>query len=187
MKITNTNFLNFSATIPKIKLQVQNKTSKEFIPATFYLVDGEDILDYKEFQLGSEWEYGDVLSKSTQRHHSFNHHYKIKTDNNETIAICRVGDLYANAYDIEYLESKPNSNYKYSGRAILACIAKEILNWGGNTLKVLDPLASAYSFYEETCGFNCKGKHPQMNKKDMEEFITRTEKDIGCELLDIKS
>lgn len=181
----NISNLTFSATIPKTKLQIQKRDTKEFIPAIFYEVDGKDRYDFLEFQLGNNWDFGSILAKSTQNNHPFEHHYKIKTIYGETVAICRTCDLYDKAYDVEYLESKPNSNYKFAGRAILACIAKEILNQNGNTIKVLDPLASAYSFYEDACKFNCKGKYPQMNKKEMQDFISRTQEDIECKFIDI--
>ena len=114
-------------------------------------------------------------------------HYEIKTDDDETIAICRTWQTGENSCDIEYLESKPDSQYHFAGQTILASIAKEELKRNCEKLTVLSPIASAYSFYKKACGFRYNDDFLEMNKYELQDFIKRTEQKTKHKLEEIKN
>ena len=168
MKITNLNNINFSAIIPRVNLNVQNKNTKDFVPATLYEIDCKDKDDYKEFgRLQNNWEYASSMKYSVLLNHDkakYNtpirqQYWEIKTPENETLAICRTFRLDGDYYDVEYLESKPESDYKFAGQAILAGITKALQEKNIKGLTVSEPVRSAIKFYEEKCGFPYRDYH----------------------------
>ena len=183
MNLTLNNHLSFKAILPKTKLQVQNKKTGEYVPAAFYEIDCKDRFDCLEFKkLPSSWWYGESLCNSVfGNYHSAMkndyrmRHYEIKTDDNEVLAICRTWQVDKKTCDIEYLESKPHSDYRFAGQAILASIAKEELNRGCEKLTISSAISSAYPFYERTCQFRCEDECLEMNRQELEYFIQRTE------------
>ena len=190
MKISNNSNINFKAIVPKRKLQVQNKKTKEYVPATFYEIDCKDKIDFIEMKkLPITWWYGQTLCNSIfgNYHSAINNdyrmrHYEIKTNDDDILAICRTWQVDKNTCDIEYLESKPHSEYRFAGQAMLASIAKEELNRGCKKLTISSAISSAYPFYERTCLFRYEDESLEMNKKELKEFIKRTEDRIKCKL-----
>ena len=181
MKISNHN-ISFKAVIPKYKTTVQNKQTGKFEPALFCEVDCKNKNDYKIFsKLGDSWEYASCLETSAEWKYGNQKakfddprgHYIIKKENGEILAICRTFEQYGKTR-IDFLESKPESQYRFAGQMILAGIAKEAIKKGSKTIVIESPVAGSDRFYEGICGFKEEDRGFVLKEEDLINFSKRT-------------
>ena len=146
----------------------------------FCEVDCKNKNDYRIFaKLKSDWEYASCL-ENTARWKYINQkvgfddtrgHYLLMRKNGEIISICRTSQEKEDL-KIDYLESKPQSNYRFAGQMILAGIAKEAIKNACTRMTVPVPVSDAWDFYEQACGFREFGTGLVMDQNDMINFIS---------------
>ena len=89
--------------------------------------------------------------------------------------------------NIEYIETKPNNEYKYVGQAMVTAIGRETIARNGYTLTVLTPIDEAIPFYTNACGFKVFGDFfLRMNQNQILELIKRTEQKTNASIIDLK-
>lgn len=184
MKLSTQN-IAFKAIIPKFKTQVLNKKSKKFEQVTFCEVDCKNKNDYKIFsKLAKTWDFGACLKQSAQwKYENFTagrddrrNHYILRKKNGEIIAICRTSNTPDNI-QIDFLESKPNSKYRFAGQMIISSIIKEAFKKNCNEIVIPAALNGTDDFYMGACGFRKVGKKSEtkvdfiMGEKEMMNLV----------------
>ncbi len=173
--------ISFKAVVPRSKTKVQNKETGKFEPAIFCEVDCKDRYDCITFsKLSSDWEYAQGIESSAEWKY-FNQtngysdarcHYILKKRNGEILAICRTTEE-CGEIRVDYLESKPESKYRYAGQMILSGIAKQGIKKGYHSMIVPSPVRGSERFYNDICGFKTIGKMHIMGNQDLIEFSKR--------------
>ena len=177
MKIPN---ISFGKKIPLAKCQIQNKTTGEYTPATFYEVDCKDEEDYKEIKrLSVNWKYKYHIEDNMETKHlspkSNLFFYQIRGNNDKLLAMSQVEESNG-IYDVNYISREPNCKYRYVGQTMLACIGREVNRKKGDRLVITRTTSDARPFYTDICGFEELGTFMlKMNNSQIAQFINQTE------------
>ncbi|MBQ9149926.1 hypothetical protein IJX73_03240 [bacterium] len=184
------NSISFGAKIPTTRCQILDKQKNEFIPATVYEYDCNDIEDVYEIgDLDESWQFGeDVASKMHAKYLKRNtpkaenniHYYSLKTGN-EVVSICQTQEN-DRSIGVKLIESSHDGKYKYAGQAMLASLGAKALSEENQTLKICGALPEAYHFYEDVCQFRCTtpgynilGYQFDTTRDELADFVDRTE------------
>ncbi len=177
--------ISFGKRIPKMQFQIQRKDTNEFEPAIFSEVDCKDEEDYSEVKsLDRRWTFNEhiakgIAQKSTSqkylREKSNISVYEMQDRNGHIIGIAQT-QTRNGVCNIEYIESKPNNEYRYVGQSMVAAIGKETLDKKCYKLTVDAPVDDAMPFYINACGFRKQGEFSlKMNIAQMCKLIKQTE------------
>ena len=170
--------ISFNGVIKKSKTKVQNKQTGKFERAYFCEVDCKDRYDCQIFgKLSYDWEYAQGIATSAEwkygnakkGYEDPRGHYILKKRNGEILAICRTSEEYGEI-KVDYLESKPQNNYRFAGQMILAGIAKEGIKKGFTRMIIPSPVQGTHCFYNGACGFQLDNKEYIMEKEGMVSF-----------------
>ena len=188
--------ISFGKKIPIALAQIQNKKTEEFEQATIYQIDCKDKSDILEIKKDMEgWTFPcefalnvELKHKLQNRHSEDNHSfYILQNQNCETIGRVDIRKWDNKLFSVEWLDTKENSGYRYVGQTILATAAKEAIEEGGKSFAVLSAMEDAIPFYTDICKFTDCGKSGfYMDKKQMQDFITRTEKRTQGSIINLK-
>ena len=172
------NNISFRAVVPKTRTKVQNKETGKFETAIFCEVDCKDKYDCRIFEkLGYDWEYAQGIATSTEWKYGNTKkgyrdprgHYILKKRNGEILAICRTTEEYGEI-KVNYLESKPKTNYRFAGQMILAGIAKEGIKKGYERMIITSPVKGTSYFYNGACGFKPVEKEYILEDEELVSF-----------------
>lgn len=187
--------ISFGARIPIAKCQIQNTITKEFEPALIYEIDCNDRSDIDTFVMPeNEWNYAKCVQGSladsmmmeaiynVPRKSSF---YLLQNQNGETLGISEVEKSFDDNYNLAYLDTKKDKNYKYVGQTLLATVAREAFKKGTKLFTVYGAALSALDFYTDICGFKDSGLYtPIMERGEIPAFVNRTEKRTQARIID---
>ena len=190
--------VSFGQKIPIALTQIQNKKTEKFEPATIYevdCIDERDHLDVKKDR--SDWNFSWQIADNMHcKYVLFNHYnhndeknlfYVLQNQNYEELGRIHIEEKNNNSFAIEWLDTKNNNGYRYIGQTLLATVAKEILSKGGKSFIILGAMDDAVPFYKDVCQFTDCGKYGfHMDEKQMQEFISRTEKRTNGPIIDLK-
>ncbi|MBQ4646317.1 MAG: hypothetical protein IJB79_03110 [Candidatus Gastranaerophilales bacterium] len=179
--------VSFSALIPKEKTALQNKKTGEFEPAIFCEVDCKDKNDYQIFtplkesweyglclELTSNWKYGNYANKIPDPRG----HYILQKESGEILAICRTTEADG-TIRIDYLESKPQTVYRFAGQMMLSRIAKEGIKKGYKKLTIPYPVEGTERFYKNACGFKEQNDGYIMENEELIDFVANSPRKIN--------
>ena len=111
--------------------------------------------------------------------------YIAKVGDNEPLGFCAVFENDG-VKTIKYIETKPNTKYKYVGQGIIAAIAKEALKNGDEHLEITNPYKETIDFFVDKCGFNKKtDKILYMKAEELEDFIKKTQEKTSTNVIDL--
>lgn len=188
--------ISFGKRIPKMQFQIQKKDTKEYVPAVFSEVDCKDEDDYNEVKnLDRKWTFRNHIAQAIEEKDVVQRFFKQKSNKSIYEMHDEQGQLIGIAQtqtrngicNIEYIETKPNNEYKYVGQAMVTAIGRETIARNGYTLTVLTPIDEAMPFYINACGFKRYGEFSlKMNIAQIYKLIKQTELDTQAEIIDIK-
>ena len=189
--------ISFGKKIPIAQCQIQNITTGKFEPATIYELDCTDESDLSEVVKPSrEWEYAAYIHANMcdkvdyQRVFESGNNdcfYILQNKNGETLGMSQVEELYEGAYDLAYLDTKKDKEYKYVGQTLLATVAREVFKKTGEIFSIYGAVDSARAFYEKTCGFKIgEFNMPYIEIDEIPSFIKQTEKRTKSPIIDLK-
>ncbi len=188
--------ISFGKRIPKMQFQIQKKDTKEYVPAVFSEVDCKDEDDYNEVKnLDRKWTFRNHIAQAIEEKDVVQRFFKQKSNKSIYEMHDEQGQLIGIAQtqtrngicNIEYIETKPNNEYKYVGQAMVTAIGCETIARNGYTLTVLTPIDEAIPFYTNACGFKVFGDFfLRMNQSQILELIKRTEQKTNASIIDLK-
>ena len=188
--------ISFGQIIPKMQFQIQRKDTKEFVPAIFSEVDCNDEEDYTEVKnLGRKWTFNNYIAQGIAHKNSAQRYfnqmsnksiYEVQDKDGQLIGIAQT-ETKNGICNIEYIESKPDSEYKYIGQAMIAAIGKESLDRNCYQLTVATPVDEAMPFYINACGFNLFGEFfLKMNSEQIKSLIRKTEQKTNSPIINLQ-
>ena len=188
--------ISFGKNIPKMQFYIQRKDTEEFVPAIFSEVDCNDDYDYDEVKtLDRRWTFKDLVAKriaakgATQRF--FNEPsnisvYEMHDQNGQLIGIAQT-QTKDGICNIEYIESKPNNEYRYVGQSMVAAIGREAIEKKCHKLTVDAPIDEAMPFYINACGFKKYGDFSlKMNLAEIYRLIKQSELDTQSTIINLE-
>ena len=181
---------------PKMQFQIQRKDTKEFVPAIFSEVDCNDDNDYDEVKtLDRRWTFKDLVAQRiaakgvTQRFFNETSNisvYEMHDLNGQLIGIAQT-QTKDGICSIEYIESKPQNEYKYVGQSMVAAIGREALDKKCYKLTVDAPIDEAKPFYINTCGFKkYRDFSLEMNSAEIYRLLAKTGLDMQLALINLE-
>ncbi len=188
--------ISFGKKIPKMQFFIQRKDTEEFVPAIFSEVDCKDEDDYTDVKtLDRKWTFKDYIAQRISEKNSLQQYFKKLSDTSVYEMQDASGQIIGLAQtetrngvcNIEYIESKPNNEYRYVGQSMVAAIGREALDKKCYKLTVDAPIDEAMPFYINACGFKRYGEFSlKMNIAQIYKLIKQTELDTQAEIIDIK-
>ena len=189
--------ISFGKKIPIAKCQIQNLTTGRFEPATIFELDCKDESDLLEVVKPSrEWEYAAYIHSNMcdkvdlQKifgNDDTDRFYILQNKYGETLGMSQVEEIYDGAYDLAYLDTKKDKQYKYVGQTLLATVAREVFKKAGDSFSVYGAVDSAIKFYEKVCGFQLGDLGmPYLPWDEIPKFIKQTEKRTQSQIIDLK-
>jgi hypothetical protein len=101
--------------------------------------------------------------------------------------MAQTEEIYEDAYDLAYLDTKKGKKYKYVGQTLLATITREVHKKSGDILSVFGAVESAMDFYEKICGFKIgEFDRPYIFYEEIPDFIKQTEERTNSPIIDLK-
>ena len=89
--------------------------------------------------------------------------------------------------DIDVLENKYLSGYKYVGTNLITAAAQETLKSDCRKLTIKQPLPEVRPFYIEKCGFReTTGRPLELNKEELPTLIENAESKIQTNIIDLR-
>ncbi len=189
--------ISFGRKIPIATCQLLDKKRNAYIPTVVYLFDGKDKSDISELQeLEDSWEYRDEIIDNI-KYKNTNHRlfrpcdtaiYTIEKYNGEKLGLC-CADNRKKSLEVRFLESQSDKKYKFAGQCLLAAMGQTMLK----TLEqekfiIRSSLASAYSFYQDTCGFiEANYSDLEMDRENTQRFIKRTEERTKAPIIELEA
>ncbi len=191
--------VSFGKKIPIMQCSIKDVEKNKTIPATIYEYDCQSSDDIEDMlYIGRDWYYylsvacdmQDKYEKENFREEkSPMHFYVMENQNGKTVALCETIET-DNEIQVEYIESKHDSEQKYCGKTMLAALGKKTLDNNISKLMIIAALKDVFGFYINGCGFNkvpdTYGKL-EMGKEQIQKFISDTEAQTGGKILDINS
>ena len=188
--------ISFGKRIPKMQFFIQRKDTEEFVPAIFSEVDCKDYEDYTDVKkLDRKWTFKDSIAQRIAEKNSMQLYLKKSTGtsvyemhdiNGELIGLVQT-ETQNGICNIEYIESKPNNEYRYVGQSIVTAIGQEALTKNCHLLTVLAPVDDAIPFYTNTCGFKRFGEFSlKMNFKQIQELIEKTAQKTNAPIINLQ-
>ena len=189
--------ISFGKKIPIAQCQIQNIKTNKFEPAIIYELDCRDESDLLEARKPkSKWEYAKYIHENMcdkYRYGSFSqdfdgcYFYILQDKNGKTLGMAQTEEIYEDAFDLAYLDTKKEKNYKYVGQTLLAAVAREVQKKSGDILSVFGAVDSAMDFYKKTCGFKIgEFDRPYILYEEIPNFIKQTESRTNAPLIDLK-
>ena len=189
--------ISFGKKIPIIQTQIQNTKTGQFEPATVYELDCKDESDLLEVHKPKkEWEYAHYIHENMSdkyRYGAFSQDfddcffYVLENKDGETLGMAQTEEIYEDAYDLSYLDTKKRNGYKYVGQTLLATVAREVHKKSADILSVFGAVDSAMSFYEKVCGFKIgEFDKPYISYEDIPAFVKQTEERTKAKIIDLK-
>lgn len=187
--------ISFGAKIPIAKCQIQNTITKNFESALIYEIDCKDRSDINTFVMPEEeWNYAKCIQGNladsmmmeaiynVPRKSSF---YILQNKDGETLGISEVEKSADNNYNLAYLDTKKDKQYKYVGQTLLSTVTREAYKKGTKKFTVFGAALSALDFYTETCGFKKNGPYtPIIERDEIPDFVRQTEKRTQAKIID---
>ncbi len=193
--------VSFGKKIPLTRCQIFNNKSKQFVGATFYELDAQDITDAYEIEKAKGlWNfkkyilkdindilvnrYPDYFKRLFPQEAKF---YIMQPDDGETVGMMKVMSDSKNYHVIE-IESNPLKKYKYVGQNMLASLSQNVLSKKGKAIFIDNPLESALNFYDKKCGFN-KNLNGDwvISRSQMRKLIKNTQDKTCTKLIDLSA
>ena len=189
--------ISFGQKIPIMQTQIKNLQTGNFEPATVFELDCKDEEDIEETSSLEKNSFGfanKITANMRYKYRQFkkgindkNSFYILQNKSGETLGIAQTEEGFKKGHQLEYLETKYDTNYKYVGQTLLASITKDIMNKDGIRLSIFEPVPTAVTFYDKICGFqNIGNLLLTANRKEMQDFISRTEERTKATLIDLK-
>lgn len=188
----NISSISFGRKIPRYTCQILDKTTDKYVPATIYEYNCKDESDIEEIKkLDRKWIFKDNIVHGMNVKHSVQTYFKEKS--NDSFFSIQVGkDIVGLAQictlngisNIDYITTKPRSEYKYVGQTLIAGIGKHMLKKDGYQMTVNTAVDDAIPFYKKI-GFHESGDYLfRMNRNDIETLIEITEFQTEAPILD---
>ena len=187
--------ISFGKKIPIMKCNIKDTEENKNIPATISEYDCQTSEEANDvFNVGYDWHFHINIGCAMQMKYEQNlydeessKHFYVTEDNNGcTVALCETEEKN-NEIAVLYVESIPDSKYKYCGKTMLAALGKKLIKNNGDKLTIPMPLDEAYDFYVKGCGFKkTKEDDPyylEMNQRQINKFISETELQTGEKIL----
>lgn len=189
--------ISFGKKIPIAQCQIQNIKTGKFEPATVYEFDCKDESDLVETRKPkSQWQYANYIHENMSdkyRYGAFSQDfddccfYILQDKNGKTIGMAQTEEIYEDAYDLAYLDTKKGKHYKFVGQTLLATVAREVQKKSGDILSVFGAVDSAMDFYKKVCGFKIgEFDMPYIFAEDIPNFIKQTEERTKARIIDLK-
>ena len=189
--------ISFGKKIPIAQCQIQNIKTGEFEPATVYELDCTEESDLLETRKPkSNWEYANYIHENMSdkyRYGSFSqdfddcYFYILQDKNGNTIGMAQTEEIYEDAYDLAYLDTKKGKPYTFVGQTLLATVAREVQKKSGDILSVFGAVDSAINFYQKVCGFKIgEFDKPYISAEDIPNFIKQTEERTNAKIINLK-
>ena len=189
--------VSFGKKIPIMQTQIKNLQTGNFEPATVFELDCKDAEDIEETGSLEKNSFGfanRITSNMRFKHRQFtkgikdnNSFYILQNKSGETLGIAQTEEGIKKGHQLEYLETKYDTNYKYVGQTLLASISKDIMKKDGIRLSIFSPIPSAIKFYQDTCGFqNIGNLMLTADSKQLGAFVSQTESKTKAPLVDLK-
>lgn len=190
---------SFGKKIPLMHCNVKDVRHDKFAEVTLSEYDCKDYSDIQEVNdQCKRWEFGfniadDMNIKRMDYLKGYEqyptNYYVMEDKNKKIIGLCETVD-FGNDTNIEFIESKRNSGYKYIGQAMLAMVGKILLNKGKENLCVAHSYIEAVPFYIDKCGFDSvkDDKHIFslfMNNQQIKDFIERVQTKTNAPIKEI--
>ena len=189
--------ISFGQKIPIMQTQIKNLQTGNFEPATVFELDCKDEEDIEETSSLEKNSFGfanKITANMRYKHRQFkkgindkNSFYILQNKSGETLGIAQTEEGLKKGHQLEYLETKYDTNYKYVGQTLLASITKDIMNKDGIRLSIFEPVPTAVTFYDKICGFqNIGNLLLTADRQEMQDFISKTEQRTQAPLINLK-
>lgn len=188
----------FGKKIPITTCQIFDNEKKEFVKATCYEYDCQDKSDIAEIKkLDDGWTYKQETLDNMKRKFTANKNginseiaiFSLENKDGGILGLCNAENK-KRTMEVRFLESKQDGRHKYVGQTLLASIGKEMLkNKQQKNFIIKTAIASAYDFYEKTCGFMMDSIFNSdliMGRIQTYKFIKQTQERTQCPIIDLK-
>lgn len=185
--------ISFGKKIPIMQCQVQSLKTGNFVPSTVYEYDCKDnndafdINDIDGYWIFKPQIFHQALDKTQLPKKYINTRiYSLETKQGETLGMM-VTDKDKENNDIDVLENKFMSGYKYVGTNLITAAAQETLKQDYEKLTIKHPIPEVRTFYIEKCGFRETDTRPlELNREELPELIKHTEAKTKTKIIDLK-
>ena len=189
--------ITFGKKIPIARCQIQNLTTGKFEPATVFELDCKDESDlFETVKPNNEWKYAAYIHDNMCDKVDFqkvfgnddsNSFYILQNQQGETLGMSQLEEIYDGAFDLGYLDTKKDKNYKYVGQVLLATIAREVSKKASDIFTIYGAVDSAKDFYVKICGFKIgEFDMPYLQIEEIPAFVKQTEDRIHSSIIDLK-
>lgn len=187
--------VSFGAKVPIAKCQIQNEKTGKYESAVIYEIDCNDESDIDTVtKPESEWKYAKFIQSDMQEKiqykniysgYNISSFYILENQDGETLGMSEMREFYDGSYDLTYLDTKKEKQYKYVGQTLLATTAREAYKKGTKVFTICSAVLSALDFYTQVCGFkDCGLFIPTMQRGEIPQFVRRTENRTKAPILD---
>ena len=187
--------ISFGRKIPIAKCCVFDKQQKQFVPATVNEYDCTTMTDFLEVKkLASTWKFADLIANSIYaKNDCYNKKvpntyriFNIEKDDGEVLGIASCNEKQG-SLDVNFIETEPNKNHKYTGQVLLASLASYSVNLGKFKLKIKNAIESSVGFYQNICGFKRNFEDDfEISRRDIPQFIAQTEDRTQAPIIEFK-
>ena len=191
--------ISFGKKNPIIQCNIKDTNKNKLVPAKIFEYDCQCSSDVEDvLYMGSDWYYNFSIACDMQNKYetenfkdekSPKHFYVMENQNGLPVALCETQETDSEI-QVEYIETKHNSEQKYCGQTMLAALGKKVLDLNLNKLVIVAPLRDVYNFYTTGCGFEQSTQNHfklEMKPEKIKEFIDKTQKKTNGEIIDIKA
>ena len=188
----------FGKKLPITTCQIYDNERKKFVKATCYEYDCKDKSDIAEIKkIDDEWTYKEETLDNMKRKFTANKNglhsdiaiFSLENEQGEILGLCNAENK-KRAMEVRFLESKQDGKHKFVGQTLLASIGKEMLkNKQQKEFVIKTAIASAYDFYEKTCGFvmdSIFNSDLRMGRIQTYKFIKQTQERTQSPIIDLK-
>jgi len=190
--------ISFGKKIPIMQCSIKDVEKNKIIPATVYEYDCQCSSDIEDIlYAGRDWYYNmsiaaDMQDKYEQENFKEQkspfHFYVMENQNGKMVALCETQETDKDI-QVEYIETKHDSEQKYCGKTMLATLGKKVLDNNKKRLMIIAPLQDVLDFYINGCGFSSFPNIFELNmeQNQIRDFVSKTEAQSGGKILDIKA
>lgn len=190
--------ISFGKKIPITTGQIYDNEKNKFVKATCYEYDCQNRSDIAEIRkLNDDWVFKIETLDYMKKKYNCNQQgldtnivvYSLESETGEILGLC-CAENNPKSLDVKFFESKQDRRHKFVGQTLLASIGKQMLgNRQQKKLMIKTAIATAYDFYEKTCGFvmdSIFNSDLYMNRIKTYKFIKQTQQRTKAEIVNIQ-
>ena len=187
--------VSFGKKIPIAQCSVFDNQQKQFVPVTVNEYDCKTMDDFVEVRkLDSTWKFADTIARSIYAKNDCFYKkipntyrfFNLERENGEVLGIAAC-DEKQGSLDVNFIETKPDKNHKYTGQVFLASLAGHSINMGKFKFKIKNAIESSVGFYQNICGFKRNYEDDfEVSRRNIPDFIKQTETRTHSPIINIQ-